>query len=100
MKVPIKKGSLEYGEWGRIIEKIEDEIEDRGNSLRNKPRGKPRSDALMFNSGIMGEFNAFKDVWRNAVMHSHGRYNHEEALGVFRRVEYFMKRLAERVKEA
>ena len=40
-------------------------------------------------------FRIFKDAWRNYTAHSRGKYTEEEADGIFRNVEAFMRKLAE-----
>ena len=96
LKVPIKKSQLEYLEWNTIIEQIEKSIMAKKTTL---PRGKRKSELLEFYHGMMGEFNAFKDVWRNNVMHSRNFYNETEAMAVYIRVQNFMQRLAAKISE-
>ena len=67
--------------------------------MQNKPRGKKKSEELAFYRLTESELNTLKDVWRNNVMHTRGRYNQAESLGVYIRVQEFMERLAGRVKE-
>ncbi len=93
--IKMSKSELAYSEWNGIIEQIEAKIKQE----KSKPRGKKKSDALEFYHGVMGEFNAFKDVWRNNVMHSRRSYNEPEAIGVFLRVKSFMQRLSKRATE-
>jgi hypothetical protein len=95
LKVKIKKTSLEYAEWGKIIREIENKIVSKIPTAR----GKKKSEALEFYHGIMGEFNAFKDVWRNNVMHTRKSYGEKEAIAVFNHVCGFMQRLATKISE-
>jgi hypothetical protein len=95
LKVKIKNTPLEYAEWNRIITEIEKKIE----VMRQMPRGPKKETELVFYRDLVGAFNAFKDVWRNNVMHTRGTYNEHEALGVFERVRGFMQRLANKVSE-
>ena len=95
LKITIPKTSVEYATWEAIIEQIEIKIK----SLRQLPRGRAKSDTLAFYNGLMGEFNGFKDVWRNNVMHTRKSYNAHDALGAFDRVRTFMERLAAKVSE-
>jgi hypothetical protein len=94
VRVPAK-GQLEYAQWNQIIEQIESKV----RIVRQQPAGKKKSESLEFYHGVLGEFNAFKDVWRNNVMHSRRHYNHPEARGAYLHVREFMQRLATRVKE-
>jgi len=89
------KNRLEFEEWNAVIEQIESVIRQE----RQKPRGKKKTEALEFYHGAMGEFNAFKDVWRNNVMHSRRNYNAFDAGGVYIRVRDFMQRLAGKIRE-
>jgi hypothetical protein len=95
LHVRVKKKPIEYAEWGSIIKKIDENIEAK----IPKARGPKQTEALDFYRGLMGEFNAFKDVWRNNVMHTRRSYNAAEAIGVHQRVREFMQRLAARVSE-
>jgi hypothetical protein len=92
LKVKIKKTPLEYADWGKIL----DEIDLRIEAIREKHQPKPkRTKDLEFYSGVWAEFNGFKDVWRNNVMHARRTYSEQEALGVYLHVENFMRRLGE-----
>jgi hypothetical protein len=94
LKVKIK-GQLDYAEWGTVLARIDDKL----TAIERKPRGKKKSEELEFYRLIQSECKALKDVWRNNVMHTRGRYNHKEATGVLQRVQDFLVRLAGRVKE-
>jgi hypothetical protein len=95
LKVTIKKIPLEYADWGKIIFEIEEKIKLK----KPKSRGKKQSEALEFYHGAIGEFNAFKDVWRNNVMHTRKSYGEKEAIRVFNHVHGFMQRLAAKISE-
>ena len=95
LKVRIKRTPLEYAEWGTLIGQIEKKID----LITLKPRGPKKSEALEFYRGVLGEFNAFKDVWRNNIMHSRRSYNQDEAKEVCSHVRGFMQRLSRRVSE-
>ena len=89
------KGHLAYADWGTVLRRIDEKL----TALERKPRGKKKSDELEFYRLTESELNTLKDVWRNNVMHTRGRYSQPEAVGVFLRVREFMQRLASRVKE-
>ena len=95
LKVKIKKMPLEYADWGKIIPEIEEKIKLK----KPKSRGKKQSETLEFYHGAIGEFNAFKDIWRNNVMHTRGSYDEKEAVRVFNHVRGFMQRLAAKISE-
>ncbi len=95
LRVPIKTNQLEYLEWQSIIEQIENVI----SKIKQKPKGKKKSEALELYHGMMGEFNAFKDVWRNNVMHARKTYDEHQAMSVYLHVREFMRRLASEVSK-
>jgi hypothetical protein len=92
LKIKIKH-QLEYAGWGAIIRGIDKKL----TALQPKARGKKKSEDLEFYRVMMSECNTLKDVWRNNVMHTRGRYNEPEALGVYTHVSEFMERLAKKV---
>lgn len=94
LKVKVK-GTIEYADWGNILAAIDKKL----SASQSKPRGKKKSEELEFFRLIQSELNTLKDVWRNNVMHTRGRYTHSEAVGVLLRVQEFMRRLCQRVKE-
>ena len=95
LNVTIKNRPLEYAEWGTIIRHIEQKIKPENQ----KPRSEEKSDTLEFYHGAIGEFNAFKDVWRNNVMHTRRSYDEDEATRVFSHVRQFMQGLASKISE-
>jgi hypothetical protein len=94
LKVKVK-GQLEYADWGNVLGAINKKL----TAAEGKPRGKKKSAELEFYRLMESELNTLKDVWRNNVMHTRGRYNHGDSLGVYLRVSEFMQRMAERVSE-
>jgi hypothetical protein len=95
-RVKIKKTKLDYAEWQTVIDGITKKIEEMAKARR----GPKKSEALEFYRGALGEFYAFKDAWRNHVMHSRERYDENQALSAFQHVSEFMKRLSTRLSEA
>jgi hypothetical protein len=93
LKIKIK--AAEYQEWGNIIGKLTTKLEQ----VQQKPKGKKKQEELEFYSGLLGELNGFKDVYRNNVAHARRRYGETEAINLFNRVGDFMRRLASRVSE-
>jgi hypothetical protein len=94
LKVRVK-GTVDYADWGTILAGIDRKL----SALQRKPKGKKKSQELEFYRRVESECNALKDVWRNNVMHSRGRYNSHESIAVYLRVSEFMERLAARVTE-
>ncbi|HXC36803.1 MAG TPA: hypothetical protein VNV43_13070 [Candidatus Acidoferrales bacterium] len=96
--VTITDEDMEYKQWQQII----DAIYSRIRVITESPKGTPKEKAEMreFYNGAMSEFSGFKDVWRNSIMHSRGRYKPGEASSVYDRVKVFMQRLAAKVVDA
>jgi len=94
--VSLPKGRpLEWGDWHQIIEGIGKKVE----LIANKKAGKKRDGALEFYRGSLGEFQAFKDAYRNNVMHTRRSYDEHEARSVMNHVREFMTRLAAKIGE-
>ena len=95
-KVKISKTKLDYAEWQTVIDGISKKIEEMAKTRRSPKK----SEALEFYRGALGEFYAFKDAWRNHVMHSRVRYDEHQALSAFQHVSEFIKRLSTRLSES
>jgi hypothetical protein len=95
LHVEIGKVPVEYMTWETVIDNIESKI----RAFKQMPKGKKKADTLEFYHGLMGQFNFFKDVWRNHVMHSRKSYDEHRAMSAFVHVREFMQRLAEKVRE-
>jgi len=81
--------------WGELIDSIARRVDDINGWLRNPTRVK----ALSFYQGAVIEARAFKDAWRDHVMHSRRSYDALEAQGAMNHVQAFMQRLAVRLSE-
>jgi hypothetical protein len=97
LRVRVGNGPLDYQTWGTIINGIQSALNT--STPPNSAGLKKRAKFLEFSSGVMGEFNAFKDLWRNNVMHTRDSYDEHQAMSAFNHVRGFMQRLAERIKE-
>jgi hypothetical protein len=92
--VRVKKTPLDWAEWRTLIDGIRVK---KVVPIAGKRRG-PKKDAdLEFYRGLLGEFEAFKDVYRNQVMHSRRTYDHREAESAMLHVGEFLRRLAPRL---
>jgi hypothetical protein len=91
--VKVKKKPIDYAEWEEILTQINAKVDD----ISKKPRGQKKTEMQEFYRGAWGEFTAFKDVWRNNVMHAHRSYDEHQALSVYLHVRDFMQRLAVKV---
>jgi len=86
--------------WGQIMTEIDDGLDAAiASKIRAAQCGTPRNELKEFYHGIMGEFRAFRDVWRNNVMHGNTPYTEEQATRVFEHVREFMARMATQIKE-
>jgi hypothetical protein len=96
LQVPIKKQQLEYLQWNSLIERIRAKIKIKTSKLT--PATPKKAEALEFYNGTMGQFEGFKDEFRNNVMHTRTHYDEHKAISVFLNVKGFMQRLAVRVR--
>ena len=64
-----------------------------------RKRGPARDTALEFYRGALGQFEAFKDEFRNNVMHSRKHYNEHQSVQVLNHVTAFMERRAAKMDE-
>ncbi len=94
VKLP-KKRPLEWAQWNDILIVIT----KAADLIANRKAGPARDAALEFYRGALGEFHAFKDVYRNHVMHSRSEYDEYQAASVLAHVLGFMKRLAAKIDE-
>lgn len=84
---------IELGTWEDIISALEVKVNGRFPRTR-----KGQQDSDFYKSAFI-EYRAFKDFWRNKVMHSRVQYGGHDALSAFEHVRAFMQRLAQRVSE-
>jgi hypothetical protein len=94
-RVRIKRKPLEWAEWKDIIIHIRKTVEP----ITKWKRGALRDEALHFYEGSLGEFEAFREAYRNDVMHSRKTYDESQATSVLRHVHEFMNRLSSRIDE-
>lgn len=86
---------LEWADWQELIVALNKNVE----LIANKKRGPARDAAMEFYRAALGQFNAFKDVYRNKVMHSRGSYDEHKAASVLTHVLEFMDILAGKIDE-
>jgi hypothetical protein len=95
-RVTLPKGRpLEWADWQQILDGIGTKVK----AIANKPRGAARERALVFYNGVLAEFGAFKDAYRNNVMHARTSYDEHQARSTMLHVREFMERLAEKIDE-
>jgi hypothetical protein len=90
-----KNRPLAWADWQELLDGINKKV----RTIASKRRGPAREKALVFYQGILGEFEAFKDVYRNNVMHSRETYDMPRALSVLNHVREFMERLSDKIAE-
>ncbi len=94
-RIKLPKKPLEWANWQDIINAIRTEVK----RIANAEAGPKRDAALNFYQGALGEFEAFKDVYRNQVMHVREMYEEEAALHTLNHVREFMRRLSNKIGE-
>ena len=85
---------VEWGQWQEIIREITKESNRIGERAK---AGNSKDNALSFYSGAVSDLNAFKDEYRNQVMHVRTLYGEHQALRVLVKVHAFMERLSEKI---
>jgi hypothetical protein len=95
-KVSLPRGRpLEWGTWESILAQLDKKID----IIANKKAGPARGKALEFYRGILNQFAAFKDEYRNNVMHTRAHYDAHQAKGALMHVREFMERIAAKIDE-
>jgi hypothetical protein len=92
----IGKTHVDWNEWGRIIGALRNKADEID---RDWHRGRRKDMALEFYRGAIGELEAFKDAYRNYVMHDRFDYDQFQAGRVYHRVDEFMQRLSVHLSE-
>jgi hypothetical protein len=95
LSVPDGKGKkripIQFAQWESILSLLPEKIEAK---LVAMPKGDEKQKAQEFYYSSLSEIRAFKDAWRNHIMHTRVVYTREDALSVFSHVRRFMKNLA------
>jgi hypothetical protein len=94
-RVAIPKKPLEWADWNEILNHLRKKIEE----IASKKRGPAKDAALEFYRGALGEFESFKDVYRNNVMHVRKKYDEHQAASVLLHVREFMNRIAGKIDQ-
>ena len=95
----INEKELEYVGLNPLIEEVEKTIEIVVKPIALSKSSESKDGDLEYYRGLLVELRHFKDVDRDPTSHTRKTYDPETAPVVFRNVESFMKRLAERVSE-
>lgn len=97
VKLHKTKGPIDWAMWEDILTAIGNKVEERARGAK-KPKPVKASDRAFYR-GVLAEFQGFKDIYRNDVMHVRVRYGPAEAVVALEKVNSFMRRLGERVQE-
>jgi hypothetical protein len=89
-----KNKPIDWGTWQEIITELQKESEHIG---KRAAAGTAKDNALSFYSGALADLNAFKDEYRNQVMHVRKDYDEHQALRAMTKVHAFMERISERL---
>jgi hypothetical protein len=92
----IKNKPIKWATWQEIIRAIRDAQAEIG---KTKPAGPGKDEALAFYSGAVSHLEAFKDKYRNLVMHVRENYDEHQADGVMMHVREFMAWLSAKIGE-
>lgn len=90
-RVTVKKTPIDWADARALIEAIR---KKKVVPIEAKHRGPKKDAELEFWRGALGEAEAFKDAYRNPVMHARRRFNEFEAANILVHVRAFMQRLA------
>ena len=76
-------------------------MDEKTKDIAQKMKAGPAKDGLLeFYRGSLGQFYAFKDEYRNHVMHARSEpYDEFEAASVLTHLKDFMNKLAARINE-
>jgi hypothetical protein len=94
-RVSIPRKPLEWATWQDILARIKKSVD----TVAMWKAGPAKEAALEFYRGAQGEFESFKDTYRNNVMHSRQSYDEHRAASVLVHVRDFMERLAFKIDE-
>jgi hypothetical protein len=81
---------IEYSTWEGILSQLRGRITDKLNRVR---RGVRKQQLQEFYNSAVSEVEAFKDAWRNHVMHTRRVYTAEDAQAIMAHVKRFMSLL-------
>jgi hypothetical protein len=99
-RVILPKGKpIEWATWHDILTQIDASVNGKEGIGKTAKAGPGKDEALGFYNGAMGHFHAFKDKYRNMVMHVRERYEELQAEIALNHVRDFMNGLSLKVNE-
>jgi hypothetical protein len=93
IQLPRKK-PVDWGTWQELLRELTKEATKIGETASP---GSAKDNALSFYSGAISDLNAFKDEYRNQVMHVRKEYDEHQALRSLVKVHAFMERVSEKM---
>jgi hypothetical protein len=94
-QVTFPRYPLEYEEWEKIIEQIEEKARAATSRM---PRGPVKDAARAFYTAAVAQLRAFKET-RNAIMHMRGHFDEDDAKRAVNQVRDFMNGLSLKIGE-
>ena len=88
VKIPI-----ELADWGAVIK----QLETAENAIEQYPKTLGREAQYNFYHDAMMNLRAFKNIFRNPVMHTRSEFDRHEAMSVMQHVKAFMQTLSTRL---
>jgi hypothetical protein len=85
---------IDWATWQEIIKELSKESSRIGEKVA---AGAPKDNALGFYSGTISDLNAFKDEFRNQVMHVRKEYDEYQSLRALTKVHAFMETLSSKM---
>jgi len=86
---------LELASWDQVIK----ELEEAELAIEGYPKTLARQQQFDFYHGANMQFRAFKNVFRNSLMHTRDSFDRDEATSVSHKVGEFMQVLASKIRE-
>ena len=90
-----KKTPLELRQWDEILKGLAEKEQE----IQTYKKTKVREAQFEFYHGAMVELRAFKNMYRNRVMHAREIYDYEQAHDALSRVANFIKILSQKISE-
>jgi regulator of sirC expression with transglutaminase-like and TPR domain len=86
---------LELATWEQIIQ----ELEDAETAIKGFPQTLAREEQFQFYHHALMQYRAFKNIFRNSVMHTRDSYDRDQAVSAVNTVRAFMQGLSTKIKE-
>jgi len=87
---------ISYEEWQTMLNQLQAKVDSKVEGIK---RGTAKQEAQEFYYPILQDLRAFRDAWRNHVMHARAHYSPSDAEAICDHVRRFMTLLATRISE-